>query len=155
MGKTVQTSADSLDNIFICTPVPTIVLDSTLGITQVSDSHDLLSELSRENLIGTSIFDVPVLKIPAPGLPVLLGALQTAVSTKSVQVVTGLSGGPSLTLTPIFAASSFIHLVIEVHVGLPYAVPLLYGGDKYLSDQERSRHSPNETEYQRSPPRDP
>lgn len=99
-----------------------------MGIVQVSDSHHILSELDRENLIGTSIFDVTLLKIPAPGLPLFLGALQAAVSTKSVQVVTGLSGGASLTLTPIFGPSSFIHLVIEVHVGLPYVIPLQYVG---------------------------
>jgi osomolarity two-component system sensor histidine kinase TcsA len=129
-----------IPKIFIHTPVPTIVLDSCLCIAQVSDSHLLLSGLDRENLIGTSIFEVPLLKIPAPGLPILLGALQIAVFTKSCQVVAGLSGSPSLTLTPIFAASSFIHLVIEVHVGLSSVHTIRYAGGKHLSDQESSRH---------------
>jgi hypothetical protein len=69
--------------------------------------------------------------LPAPGLPVLLGALQIAMSTKSVQVVSGLSGSPSLTITPIFAASSFVHLVLEVHVGLSSVHTTRYAGDKH------------------------
>jgi hypothetical protein len=39
-----------------------------LTLTQMSNSHLLLSELGRANLIGTSEFEVTLLKIPGPGL---------------------------------------------------------------------------------------
>lgn len=125
---------EPLDKIFILTPVPTVVLDSSLRIAQVSDSHLTYSELNRADIIGTSIFEIPLSKIPAPSLPVLLGALHIAISTKTVQVVDGLPGSPSLTLTPIFSTSSFIHLVIEAQVELPSAHTMdIIGGDLVLN----------------------
>lgn len=65
-------------------------------------------------LFGCSIFDVPLSTIPDSSLPVLLGALRIAVSTKDVRIIGQPLRSPSLTMTPIFAASSFTYLVIEV-----------------------------------------
>lgn len=112
--KRLATSAARLEMIFILTPVPTIVLDSSLRICEVSHSHLFLTNLTREDIVGCSIFDIPLSTIPVSSLPVLLGAIQIAVSTKAVQIIGHPLGSPSLTLTPIFAASSFTYLVIEV-----------------------------------------
>lgn len=112
--KALATSAALSEKIFILTPVPTIILDSSLRICEVSDSHLSLTNLTREDFVGCSIFDVPLSTIPISSLPVLLGAIRIAVSTKAVQIIGQLLGSPSLIMTPIFAASSFMYLVIEV-----------------------------------------
>jgi hypothetical protein len=62
-------SVAQLEKIFILTAVPTIVLDSSLCICQVSDSHLCLSNLSRANIVGSSIFDIPLSTIPVASLP--------------------------------------------------------------------------------------
>jgi osomolarity two-component system sensor histidine kinase TcsA len=103
-----------LEKIFILTPVPTIVLHSSLCICEVSDSHLSLTNSTREDTVGCSIFDIPLPTIPVSSLHVLLGAIRIAVPTKAVQLIAQLLGSPSLTMTPIFAASSFTYLVIEV-----------------------------------------
>lgn len=112
--KALATSAALSEKIFILTPVPTIILDSSLRICEVSDSHLSLTNSTREDFVGCSIFDVPLSTIPISSLPVLLGAIRIAVSTKAVQIIGQPLGSPSLTMTPIFAASSFTYLVIEV-----------------------------------------
>jgi hypothetical protein len=58
--KSLATSEAPLEKIFIFTPVPTIVLDSSLRICQVSDSHLSLTQLSRGDIVGCSMFDVPL-----------------------------------------------------------------------------------------------
>lgn len=112
--KALATSAALLEKIFILTPVPTIILDSSLRICEMSNSHLSLTNLTREDFVGCSIFDVLLSIIPISSLPVLLGAIQIAVSTKAVQIIGQLLGSLSLTMIPIFAASSFTYLVIEV-----------------------------------------
>jgi hypothetical protein len=97
----------SLETIFILTPVPTIVLDSSLCICQVSNSHLSLSKSNRANIVGCSIFDVPLSTIPVASLPVLLGAIQIAISTKTVLVVDGHLGSPSLTNDAYFCKIQF------------------------------------------------
>jgi osomolarity two-component system sensor histidine kinase TcsA len=112
--KSLATSVALLDKIFILTPVPTIVLDSSLRICEVSDSHLSLTNSTKKDTVGCSIFDIPLSTIPVSSLPVLLGAIRIALSTKAVQLIGQPLGSPSLTMTPIFAASSFTYLVIEV-----------------------------------------
>ncbi|KAL3410502.1 hypothetical protein V8F44DRAFT_606595 [Aspergillus fumigatus] len=60
-----------------------IVLDSSLRICEVSDSHLSLTNLTREDIVGCGIFDIPLSTIPVSSLPVLLGAIRIAVSTKA------------------------------------------------------------------------
>jgi osomolarity two-component system sensor histidine kinase TcsA len=112
--KGLATSAAHLEMIFILTPVPTIVLNSSLRIYEVSDSHLSLTNLTREHIVGCSIFNIPLSTIPISSLPILLGSKWIALSTKAVQLISQPLGSPSLTMTPIFAASSFTYLIIEV-----------------------------------------
>jgi hypothetical protein len=77
--KGLVTSAAPIKKIFILTPVPTIVLDSSLCICEVSDSHLSLTNSTREDIVGCSIFDVLLSTIPVSSLPILLGAIQIAV----------------------------------------------------------------------------
>lgn len=85
--KGLATSAAGLEKIFILTPVPTVVLDSSLRICEVSDSHLSLTNLTREDIVGCSIFNIPLSTIPVSSLPVLLGAIRIAISTKAVQII--------------------------------------------------------------------
>lgn len=103
-----------LEKIFILTPVPTIILNSSLRICEVSDSHLSLTNSTREDFVGCSIFNIPLSTIPISSLPILLGAIRIAVSMKAVQIISQLLGSPSLIITPIFAASSFTYLIIKV-----------------------------------------
>jgi osomolarity two-component system sensor histidine kinase TcsA len=70
--KSLATSEAPLEKIFIFTPVPTIVLDSSLRICQVSDGHLSLAQLSRGDIVGCSMFDVPLSTIPVCSLPLAL-----------------------------------------------------------------------------------
>ena len=67
--KGLATSAALLEKTFILTPVPTIVLDSSLRICEVSDSHLSLTNTTREDIVGCSIFDIPLSTIPVASLP--------------------------------------------------------------------------------------
>lgn len=64
--------------------VPTIVLDLSLRIYKVSNSHLSLINLTREDIVGCGIFDIPLSTIPVSSLPVLLGAIWIAISMKAV-----------------------------------------------------------------------
>lgn len=68
-------------------PVPTVVLNLSLCICKVSDSHLSLTNLTREDIISYSIFNILLSTIPISSLPILLGAIQIAISTKAVQII--------------------------------------------------------------------
>jgi hypothetical protein len=49
-----------LDRFSSLHQLPTIVLDSSLRICEVSDSHLSLTNSTREDTVGCSIFDIPL-----------------------------------------------------------------------------------------------
>lgn len=77
----------ALSRIYRCTPIPTIVLDATMSIVEVSDSHVALFGRSRDSLLHAPIGDIEPVAIPAPNIPTLYGALRAACSTKGIQVI--------------------------------------------------------------------
>ncbi|KAL2862805.1 sensor histidine kinase/response regulator Fos-1/TcsA [Aspergillus lucknowensis] len=118
-AKAPRPTPPTLSSIFRLTPIPTIVLDPSMTIVEVSDSHLALSGKSRDSLLHASIGDVEPAAIPAPNLPTLYGALRAACSTREVQLVKeAVSPGKapdSLRVTPIFDESALIYLVLEAH----------------------------------------
>ncbi|KAL2831333.1 hypothetical protein BJY01DRAFT_108399 [Aspergillus pseudoustus] len=107
----------SLACIYRYTPTPTIVLDASMTIVEVSDSHHALSGRTRQSLLHTAITDILPAEIPAPNIPTLYGALCAACSTGEVQVVERILPANkilhNLRVTPIFDGSALIYLVLE------------------------------------------
>ncbi|EAW06702.1 sensor histidine kinase/response regulator Fos-1/TcsA [Aspergillus clavatus NRRL 1] len=110
----------SMNRIFRHTPVPTIVLDSSLRVIEVSDSHLTFSQRSRDFMLGASIYELPLSSIPAPDIATLNGALRVAITSRAVQVIDTIhmpriSSYFSLRITPIFDGASLLNLVLEAH----------------------------------------
>jgi osomolarity two-component system sensor histidine kinase TcsA len=87
----VQASHGSLGLIFRHTPVPMIVLDASLREIEVSNSHLSLLRRSRASLLGTSIYEIPYVAVPAPDIASLRNALESAVATRTVQFIENVS----------------------------------------------------------------
>ncbi|KAL4747768.1 Two-component system protein A [Aspergillus terricola var. indicus] len=108
----------SLSRIYRCTPVPTIVLDASMIIIEVSNSHVALFGKPRDSLLHTSIGDVSPEYIPVPNTPILYGALRAASSTREIQVVEHILVGDkvahNLRVTPIYEDETLLYIVLEV-----------------------------------------
>lgn len=116
----VQNDSSSLNRIFRFTPVPTLILDSSLRVIEVSESHLAFCGKSRDFVLGASIYELPLATIPAPDIATLNGALHVAITTRAVQVVETIhlpriSSYFSLKITPIFQGSTLLNLVLEAH----------------------------------------
>jgi osomolarity two-component system sensor histidine kinase TcsA len=111
-------SLPSLSRIYRCTPVPTIVLDASMAIVEVSNSHTALFGKPRDSLLHTSIGAVSPECIPAPSIPILYGALRAACLTREVQVVEHILVGDkvahNLRVTPIHEDETLLFIVLEV-----------------------------------------
>ncbi|KAL2795275.1 hypothetical protein BJX66DRAFT_171341 [Aspergillus keveii] len=107
----------SLACIYRRTPTPTIVLDASMTVVEVSDSHLALSGKTRQSLLRTTIGDIDSAVIPAPNIPTLYGALRAACSTKEVQVIERILSTDkvlhNLRVTPIFDDSNLLYIVLE------------------------------------------
>ncbi|KAJ5859692.1 hypothetical protein N7534_004969 [Penicillium rubens] len=108
----------SLSRIYRYHPIPTLIVDKSLCVVEVSDSHCAFSGQSRDELVGTCVCDVPVHTIPAPDTPTLYGALRTAIVSEKVQILDGIhvkskNSIYQLRITPIFEKSSLIYVVLE------------------------------------------
>ncbi|KAL4971783.1 hypothetical protein BDW66DRAFT_145421 [Aspergillus desertorum] len=110
-------SPPSLGHIYRYTPTPTLILDPSMSILEVSESHVRLFGKSRNSLLHTTIGAIEPAAIPAPNIPVLYGALRAACSTREVQVIEGilLRGETTynLRVTPIMEESTLLFLVLE------------------------------------------
>ncbi|KAL4999927.1 Two-component system protein A [Aspergillus recurvatus] len=113
-----RSSSPSLRRIYRYTPVPTIILDASMTIVEVSDSHVGLFKRPRDSLLHTAIGDVSPECIPVPNIPILYGALRAACSTREIQVVERIFVGGkiahNLRVTPIFKESTLLYIVLEV-----------------------------------------
>jgi osomolarity two-component system sensor histidine kinase TcsA len=106
-------AANSLDKIFTYTPIPTVILNSSLRVVEISKSYLTLFNFDREKVLGSPLFDL--YEISASRLPSLLGALSNAVSTRSIQSTLSPWGGcEHLQVTPIFDESSLLYLTLEL-----------------------------------------
>ncbi|KAJ5973137.1 uncharacterized protein N7479_003055 [Penicillium vulpinum] len=108
----------SLSRIYRFTPKPTLVLDGTLRIVEVSNSHVEVFKRPRDQLLAASVYNLPPSILPAPDIASLSGALGTAISTREVQVikrvhVAQIDAFFSLTVIPIFEDDSLIYLLLE------------------------------------------
>ncbi|KAL2012466.1 hypothetical protein VTN00DRAFT_5184 [Thermoascus crustaceus] len=108
-----------LSRIFSLTPVPTVVLDSSLRVVQVSASHLAFSRLTQEECLGVNIYALPPSKIPAPDVATIRGAIRTAVATQAVQVIDDVQVSPdsyfSLRVTPIHEGTGLLYVILEAN----------------------------------------
>ena len=70
-------------------PNPTLILNESLRVVQVSDSHCAFSGRSRDEFLGACACDLPPQTIPVPDIPSLYGALRAAIDLAEVQVMRG------------------------------------------------------------------
>ncbi|KAL4864638.1 hypothetical protein BDV12DRAFT_8882 [Aspergillus spectabilis] len=106
-------TANSLARIFTYTPIPTVILDSSLRVAEVSKSYLSLFNLDRDRVLGSPLFDL--YEVPASRLPIILGALSNTISTQSIQLTESPWGkSERLQITPIFNGPMLLHLVLEL-----------------------------------------
>ncbi|KAL4864277.1 Two-component system protein A [Aspergillus spectabilis] len=107
----------SLSRIYRHTPIPTLVLNASMAIVEVSDSHLAISGKTRESLLHATISDVDPAAIPVPNTPTLYGALRAATSTREVQIIEHIlangNTAHNLRVTPIFDESTLLYVVLE------------------------------------------
>ncbi|CAK42315.1 hypothetical protein CBS63078_866 [Aspergillus niger] len=109
----------SLACIYRHTPIPTIVLDSSMTIVEVSDSHLALSGKTRQSMLHATVRDLDPTAVPAPNIAILCGALRAACSTKEIQVVERIVSSDkslyNLRVTPIYNDFTLLYIVLEAH----------------------------------------
>ncbi|KAJ5753335.1 uncharacterized protein N7511_007488 [Penicillium nucicola] len=106
----------SLSDIYRLTPKPTLVLDHSLHVVEVSNSHVATFSWSRDQLLTASVYDLPPTLVPSPNIASLSGAISTALSTRDVQVLEGVQVADaqySLSVTPIFQHDALIFVLLE------------------------------------------
>jgi len=109
---------DSLTRIYRLTPIPTMLLDASLRVIEVSDSHFEIFHQCRDVLLDKCIYEISSCVIPSPDIVTLSGALQAAVTSRDVQTIDGIhlpdtNSYFSLRLVPIFDGPELIYMVLE------------------------------------------
>ncbi|KAL2783103.1 hypothetical protein BJX66DRAFT_141169 [Aspergillus keveii] len=64
-------AANLLDKIFTYTPIPTVILDSSIQVVEVSNSYLTIFKFNRRKILGSPFFDL--YGILASRLPLMLG----------------------------------------------------------------------------------
>ncbi|KAJ5569509.1 uncharacterized protein N7459_008939 [Penicillium hispanicum] len=111
-------ASDPMCRIYRRTPTPTIVLDGSLRIVEASDSHLALFNHDRNQLLGTSIYDLAPRIVPAPDVASLSGALGAAIAMQEVQGIDTIfvpecKSNFSMRVTPIFENDALIYVLLE------------------------------------------
>lgn len=109
---------DPMHRIYRHTPTPTLVLDSSLRVIEVSDSHLAFFHLTREQLLHACVYELDPHSVPAPDLALLSGALGMAIATRAAQVIDTVHLLErqccfSLRMTPIFEGDTLIYMLLE------------------------------------------
>ncbi|KAJ6086306.1 hypothetical protein N7486_010587 [Penicillium sp. IBT 16267x] len=119
--KSAETE-DPWAQIFRYTPTPTVILDGSLRVVGTSESHQTQFKHTREQLLGTSIYELPPGTVPAPDIASLSGALGAAIATKEAKVIDHVCVQDcefdySLRVTPIFDGEVLINMLLEAQQG--------------------------------------
>ncbi|KAJ5245003.1 CheY-like superfamily [Penicillium chrysogenum] len=109
---------DNLSRLYRCTPTPTIVLDGSLRVIEVSESHLTCFQLTRAQLIHTSVYNLEPHTVPVPDTAILSGALVAALETQAVQVLHDIhvlesNACFSLRVTPVFEDKVLLYVLLE------------------------------------------
>ncbi|KAL4737906.1 hypothetical protein BDV11DRAFT_206378 [Aspergillus similis] len=116
-GRSAVARSISPSPIHRHTPLPTIILDASMRIIEVSNSHFAFSGKTRDELLGVTIGDVQPQAIPVPSISVLYGAAHAACTTRAPQIIghTLVRGNLtySLRVTPIFEGPTLLYILLE------------------------------------------
>ncbi|WEW57349.1 histidine kinase [Emydomyces testavorans] len=107
-----------LFKILSLTPIPTIILNSSLHVVHISDSHHQTFNVVKDEYLGQHICDLEPSKIPAPNAATVGDVIKTAISTQNVQLLNDVEDHHSQTyfrlrVTPIFEANVLLFVVLE------------------------------------------
>ncbi|EEH35798.2 two-component system protein A [Paracoccidioides lutzii Pb01] len=108
-----------MDRIISLSPVPTIVLNSSFDILEVSSSHINFSGLDRDDYIGASLYNLDPAKIPVTSIEALRNGIDKAIKLKSVCKIDSIevvshSYYCNLRISPIFENdSSLVYIILE------------------------------------------
>ncbi|RAL12983.1 sensor histidine kinase/response regulator Fos-1/TcsA [Aspergillus homomorphus CBS 101889] len=116
----VQPFDAALSRIYRHTPTPTVVLDASLQVVEVSDSHLSFAGLSRDVALESFICDICPRVIPALDIATLYGALRAAITSRDIQHVDNIhlpdpNSYYSLRITPIYEKSTLLYMTLEAH----------------------------------------
>ncbi|KAJ5805342.1 hypothetical protein N7474_011229 [Penicillium riverlandense] len=109
---------DTMCRIYRRTPTPTIILDGSLRVAEVSDSHLDIFKSTRGQLIHTSVYDLAPHIVPAPDIALLSGALGAAFISRAAQTIDPVyvhacDAFFSLRVTPIYEGDTLIYVLLE------------------------------------------
>jgi osomolarity two-component system sensor histidine kinase TcsA len=110
--------AKQMERIFALAPVPTIVLDPSFHILEVSQTYLDILHARVEDCRGLDFFNFVTEKTSASNLPVIRKIVEDAVAAKSTQSTNVLPGSDGqkywrLSAVPIVRASELLYLVLE------------------------------------------
>jgi osomolarity two-component system sensor histidine kinase TcsA len=110
----------SVDEILSRTPVPTIVVDGSLCIHQVSDSYLALYRRAREQMVGVHLYQSVDrnVAVPMPNVVSLRAAIDSALVTRKVHVLRDIlvedGNYWSIRAIPVFRHETLLYVVLEV-----------------------------------------
>ncbi|KAN0092008.1 hypothetical protein V8E51_017855 [Hyaloscypha variabilis] len=109
----------SIDEAFeVFTPVPTVLLDATFHIIQVSASFLALNHLKSGECLGVNIYDLVKSRALVPDPAALQVVLEKAISTKNVYTTSSDQAADrfatSLRAMPIFEQDALLYVLLEV-----------------------------------------
>jgi osomolarity two-component system sensor histidine kinase TcsA len=109
----------SIDGAFeVFTPVPTVLLDATFHIIQVSANFLTLNHLKSDECLGDNIYDLVKSRSLVPGPAALQVVLERAISTKNAYTTSSDQAADrlstSLRAIPIFEEDTLLYVLLEV-----------------------------------------
>ncbi|KKZ66303.1 hypothetical protein EMCG_07967 [[Emmonsia] crescens] len=107
-----------MDRIISLSPVPTIVLDPSFNIVEISCSQLNFSGLTRDGCMGVSVYDLHPSKIPVTSADDLRSAIDKAIRLKSACKIDSIEVVShayycNLQISPIFENDSLIYVMLE------------------------------------------
>jgi len=119
IATTTGSGMRSIDEAFeVFTPVPTVLLDATFHIIQVSASFLALNHLKSGKCLGVNIYDLVKSRALVPDPAALQVVLEKAISTKNVYTTSSDQAADrfatSLRAMPIFEQDALLYVLLEV-----------------------------------------
>lgn len=112
-------ASGAMDRIFALSPIPTIVLDPTLRIVEISASYLSLLTESADDCRGQNVFEVLGARTEGAGSNVIRDTIQRALAAKNVLRSPAIAASDGkyrqIQTVPIFEGEELLYVVLEVH----------------------------------------
>ncbi|PGG99649.1 hypothetical protein GX51_06204 [Blastomyces parvus] len=107
-----------MDRIISLSPVPTIVLDPSFNIVEISRSQLDFCGLSRDDCIGANVYELDPSKIPVTSTDELRRGIDKAITLKSACKIDSIEVDSrayycNLRISPIFESDTLIYVMLE------------------------------------------